>query len=292
MKQKLMVSFSGGKTSAYMLWWILNNLAGKYEIIVLFANTGMENEQTLVFVQKCAESFGVEVVWLEAVVHEGLKGCTHQVVDFASASRHGEPFEAVIAKYGIPNAAYLHCNRELKLNPMKSYLASIGWKESLRAIGIRADEADRIDANAKKKRLIYPLISMTHTTKDDVELFWRRQHFTLELEEIDGNCRMCWKKSDRKLWTLAQRSPEVFDFTARMEEEHGLSGCNTDGTKRVFFRNNRSTKDIFREAKQPFEPWTPYRELQLSMFGGEIPDIDREGGCAGACDPFSDEEAA
>lgn len=293
MKGKLMVSFSGGKTSAYMLWWALNNLADQYEIIAVFANTGMEHEQTLIFVDRCARHFGIDVVWVESVVHDGWKGCTHKVVDFDTADRDGKPFESVIGKYGIPNKAYPHCNRELKLNPIRSYLESIGWQHCKRSVGIRADEADRIDVNAKKKRLVYPLISMAHTTKDDVELFWGRQPFTLNLEEIDGNCRMCWKKSDRKLWTLARRSPEVFEFTERMEREHGLSGHNVDGNRRVFFRGNRSTQDIFAESHQPFEPWTPYRELQNSLFSqGEIPDIDIEGGCGGACDPFGDMGAA
>jgi hypothetical protein len=39
------------------------------------------------------------VVWVEAVTHPGRVACTAKVVDFATASRGGEPFEAVIAKY-------------------------------------------------------------------------------------------------------------------------------------------------------------------------------------------------
>ena len=59
-KEKILVSFSGGETSAYMINHLLlkypNN---KYKFV--FMNTGEENEETLVFIKKCEEFFGVEV---------------------------------------------------------------------------------------------------------------------------------------------------------------------------------------------------------------------------------------
>jgi 3'-phosphoadenosine 5'-phosphosulfate sulfotransferase (PAPS reductase)/FAD synthetase len=68
MKKKGLISFSGGETSGFMLWWLLNNKSHEYDFKVVFANTGRENEATLDFVKKCGEQFGVEIVWIESNV--------------------------------------------------------------------------------------------------------------------------------------------------------------------------------------------------------------------------------
>lgn len=89
-KPKLLVSFSGGETSAFMAQWLWKHHRDDYDMIFVFANTGQENEETLEFVQKCADHFGFPVVWVEAVVHHGKrKASTHRIVDFETASRDG-----------------------------------------------------------------------------------------------------------------------------------------------------------------------------------------------------------
>lgn len=129
-KKKLLVSVSGGETSLFMAVWIWLHLKDEYEIIFVFANTGQENEETLIFLKQCEEHFGIKIIWIEADVIEGKgNGTRFKIVNFETASRNGEPFEAVIKKYGIPNTKFLHCTRELKMNPIKAYAKSIWGKE-------------------------------------------------------------------------------------------------------------------------------------------------------------------
>lgn len=222
MRKKLLVSFSGGETSAYMAQWLWKNKQSEYEMIFVFANTGLENEQTLQFVEKCSKLFGFNVVWVEAVVNPLLgKGVKHKIVDFNSASRNGEPFEQVISKYGIPNAATPHCTRDLKQSPITSYARSIGWKQWHTAIGIRIDEIDRMNENRKAKRFVYPLIESVKMTKPKINFWWNQQPFRLELKGYQGNCITCWKKSEGKLTQIAKENINAFDFFISMEEKYG-----------------------------------------------------------------------
>ena len=61
------ISFSGGRTSAYMLYRVIEAYGGTLpeHIKVLFANTGREMPETLDFVQACSEQWNVPITWLE-----------------------------------------------------------------------------------------------------------------------------------------------------------------------------------------------------------------------------------
>lgn len=279
---RLFISFSGGETSGYMAKWILENLADQYEeVIVLFANTGQENEETLEFVERCDKEFNLGVVWVEAAVdmRKG-KGTKHTVVDFYSADRQGKVFEDVIRKYGIPNQAYPHCTRELKLQPMTSYLRSIGWKKGTYdvAIGIRADEVDRVSPSRKENNIIYPLVEYIEMSKPDINTFWSRQPFRLSLKGYQGNCKWCWKKSFRKHFTLMEESPEIYSFPLEMEEKYGTAGSNKDGNNRVFFRQNTSTTDLI-ELKDTTD-WKPADDDSVVY----VESLDATAGCSDSCE--------
>lgn len=106
------ISFSGGRTSAYMLWRVLQANQGlPDEAIVCFANTGKEEEATLEFVRDCEKNWGVEIHWLEYRNSEQK----FERVSFETASRNGEPFEALITKKNyLPNMVARFCTQELK----------------------------------------------------------------------------------------------------------------------------------------------------------------------------------
>lgn len=284
-KPRLFISFSGGKTSGVMTHKCLEHLSDAFQIIVGFANTALEDEKTLRFIHNCDVNFGFKTVWLEAVVNpERGEGTTHRVVCYETASRHGEPFEAVIQKYGIPNRSNPHCTRELKLRVLDSYLRSIGWADYYTAIGIRPDESRRVNPNATQQHIVYPLIDFFYMDKQDVNDWWEGQSFNLELREHEGNCVTCWKKSESKLFLLWRERPEDFTFNDRMERTYPRVGAefSKDPTcrDRVFFRGNRSTQDLIAAAKAVADQ--PVKVLERLA----THDSDANSGCSESCEMY------
>ncbi len=67
------------------------------------------------------------------------------MVDFASHSRQGEPFEALIRKRQyLPNPVDGGCTTSLKIREMHKFVRSLGWTDWDQFIGIRADEQRRV----------------------------------------------------------------------------------------------------------------------------------------------------
>ena len=262
-KKKLLISFSGGKTSGYMLWWLMNRWQKKdeYDIVVVFANTGKESFETLLFVHQCSVNWNIPIIWVEALPVQSKRGkwwgVSHKIVDYFTASRgkkliNGEfemtPFEEMIIKLGIPTTNAPFCSDQLKKKAINSYLKSIGWRSFYKAIGIRTDELDRINENYKKLRIFYPLAFLKPTTKIQVNGWWKRQAFILQVHEDSGNCDNCWKKDLPRLVRNAERIPESFDWWEFMTLKYG-NIQNRKGTIKLkppfnFYRGNISPSFI------------------------------------------------
>jgi 3'-phosphoadenosine 5'-phosphosulfate sulfotransferase (PAPS reductase)/FAD synthetase len=77
--------FSSGRTSAALAKYIKSN--PKYEnVIYVILNTGKEKEESLIFADKCDKEFGLNLIWLEAVINQGKgNGTTYSIVDFKTA---------------------------------------------------------------------------------------------------------------------------------------------------------------------------------------------------------------
>ena len=217
------ISFSGGRTSAYMLWRVLQSNEGlPDDAIVCFANTGKEEEATLEFVRDCAEYWQVPITWLEFRDTEDR----FEVVTFETASRNGEPFEALIRKRNyLPNPVTRFCTIDLKIRPIGRYLLSIGMAdtkteaENMSMIGMRADEQRRAAKIADKSRT--PLVT-AGITKEDVGAFWRAQPFDLGLPNnngvtMHGNCDLCFLKGGAQILSLIAEKPARAVWWAGME---------------------------------------------------------------------------
>jgi 3'-phosphoadenosine 5'-phosphosulfate sulfotransferase (PAPS reductase)/FAD synthetase len=198
-----LISFSGGRTSAYMLWRILQAHGGTIpgDVHVAFANTGKEREETLRFVHECASRWDVRVRWLEFVTDLKSVGASgrFEEVGYNSASRAGEPLDRLIARKQaiFSTITGRWCTERCKVGVLHDFVEAQGFRrgEYTEVIGFRADEYDRVHElphrprNADRK-LHFPLAE-AGVRKADILSWWSQQPFDLQLERGTGNCDHC-----------------------------------------------------------------------------------------------------
>lgn len=249
------ISFSGGRTSAYMLWRIVQAHGGTLpnDVKVTFANTGKEMPETLDFVRDCGERWGVEIVWLERV--PGEHGQRFKVTSHAEAARNGEPYKALILeKQYLPNPVTRFCTSELKIRVMRDYARSLGWDTWTNVLGLRADEARRV-AKIRNNRDVWeneaPLAA-AGVTKRDVSEFWSRQNFDLRLQNVNGttplgNCDMCFLKSASTLQSIMRNRPDLAQWWIGAETEARAMASKPTG---AVFRTDRPSYAAMLDAVQ------------------------------------------
>lgn len=255
-----LLSFSGGRTSAYMLKQILDAHGGTLpaDVYVCFANTGKEREKTLRFVHECGSRWAVHIHWLEASPHQ--RGAPRRMkpedrfveVGFNSASRNGEPLiEVMKRKQFVPNVAMRFCTIETKIKVMQDFMKSRGHREYLNAVGIRADEVRRV-AKAQKRNesgeqgytTIWPLLKAGVTSRE-VWKFWLGantdpkkltaplpQGFDLGLYPYEGNCDGCFLKGREILKHQERERPGYLQWWIDAEQQ--LRGVTRDPTMSQF----------------------------------------------------------
>ena len=231
------VSFSGGRTSGFMLRHILDAHGGQPDDLkVCFQNTGLEHSATYDFVREVGEQWGVDIGWIEYCLDEDGKHA-YRVVDFDTASRQGEPFTALIEKKKyLPNPVARICTVNLKMRVLHRYLATFpafadGY---VNAIGLRYDEPRRAmrmidngDRDGDGKESAVPMFHAKHT-EEDVLAWWKAQPFDLLLPlagNMAGNCVGCYLKGRGKIEVLMEEMPEHFEWWEKAEGmipvEHG-----------------------------------------------------------------------
>lgn len=278
-----LISFSGGRTSAYMLYQIIQAHGGTLpdDVVVAFANTGKERQETLEFVSDCELHWGHRILWVEFIAARGKPEERFQFVDYLSASRNGEPFERLIELRGrLPNPLQRFCSRELKVEPIKALCQSLGWSRWTNVIGLRHDEGHRVlkkyaenDTGGHRWKSYMPL-DKARVTKRDVMAFWAEQNFDLQLRPHEGNCDLCFLKSEGKLRDIIRRKPGVEDWWVAQEA----------GGRR--FERSRSFADLARAAHAQIDMFDDQEIIEAHEAFGTEHDAE----CGLWCAP--DQEAA
>lgn len=237
------VSFSGGRSSARMLWGVLQAYGGELpsDILVCAANTGREMPATLDFIRDCQDHWRVPIHLLEYRWRPGKPYVVE--VTHATASRAGEPFQALLkAKSSLPNPVQRFCTQESKIRTIKRFVRSLGWAHWTNAVGLRADEHERVkrltDPASTRKDcwdVVCPLFD-AGIMASHVMRFWRRQNFDLRLSgPWEGNCDGCFLKSRSALQRMLAEHPSRMQWWEDMEiMKHGVGAGGT-------FRNDRES---------------------------------------------------
>jgi len=205
----------------------------KEKIMVLFANTGREDEATLEFVRDCEQDLGMKFNWVEYDLDEttlkknGKPTPTFKLVNFETASRNGEPLKKAIDNMSfVPNLFVRSCTIEAKIKTMQNFRVSQGVEldNSVIYIGIRHDEPKRWGKNVNQfpdsfEQIAYPLVDWK-VSKQDVLEFWKNKPHDLKLVEPFGNCDLCYLKSIKKRIAVLKERPNVAKWWSEIEEKH------------------------------------------------------------------------
>ena len=216
------MSFSGGRTSGYLLRMVLDAWEGKLPVggVVMFANTGREHAKTLDFVKQVER--WCPIVWIEY----RIEAPKFAVVDSETASRDGEPFAALVeSKKYLPNPVARFCTSDLKVIPMRRYMESIGFPDYTTILGLRADEPRRVSKlrNDPTRDIAMPLAD-AGVDREAVIAWWEANDFDLELPNNDpafGNCDLCFLKGMARVERVIREQPELAQWWIDQETRVG-----------------------------------------------------------------------
>jgi 3'-phosphoadenosine 5'-phosphosulfate sulfotransferase (PAPS reductase)/FAD synthetase len=219
------------------------------DVHVTFQNTGKEMPETLEFIDACSREWGVPITWLEwdGFIPPGRSNCYFKVVSFATASRNGEPFDAMTTALGyLPNPTQRLCTANLKVKTGQAFMKSLGYDSWDNVMGIRADEPRRIarmTSPGRDNRGGEPCLPLAGAgvTKRVVGEFWRHQPFDLGLRNDDGvtsegNCDLCFLKGANQVLSLIRKAPDRAIWWAAQEKK--VAGIPNTGNA-AFFRIDR-----------------------------------------------------
>lgn len=198
------VSFSGGRTSAYLVH-LIKTLG--MNTTYIFMDTGAEHPETYKFIRNVVQHWGIDLICLRVEYNPELgKGNDYDILGVDDIGPDYGPWVGMLKKYGCPSVESPYCTSRMKTEPHDKYCNDrFGKGNYVTWLGIRADEPKRL----KPRQGVRYLAEISDFDKTDVLEWWKEQPFNLGIEEHLGNCVFCIKKGLNKVALAAKDEPEL-----------------------------------------------------------------------------------
>lgn len=230
------VSFSGGRTSAFLVHLMEQRRKAGEEVYYTFMDTGAEHPGTYQFIRDLVRNWGIPLVCMRVVVNPTLgQGNSYRIIPVEEIGPDLQPWRDICAKYGTPYLGGPFCTRTLKTETFQRYCRDIFGKDNYHTwIGLRADEPKRL----KERVGVSYLADISEFEKQDVIDWWKEQPFDLGIPEHLGNCVFCIKKGINKIALAARDEPKLAAEFWQMI---------TDQSVRIVDRRQQENKIMYRE---------------------------------------------
>ncbi len=281
MAQVNLVSFSGGRTSAYMVWLMEQKRKEEgWNVSYVFMDTGAEHPATYQFIRDIVKHWGINLTCLRVKYGPQLGiGNGYTVVDASEIGPDLGPWEGMVTKYGLPSVTLPYCTLRMKTEPFEKFAKEVYGKGNYTTwIGIRADEPNRL----KPKDHIRYLAEISDFDKTDVLDWWEDQGFDLQILEHLGNCVFCVKKSPLKIALAERDEPKLYKEFVSLVEGPTVRMEGRKIQTRVMYRK-RATLSGIKDLYSQFPRKEIYGRLQFTKR------LDT-GSCTESCEVFNVEE--
>lgn len=138
------VSFSGGRTSAYLVHLMEKRRKAGENIHYVFMDTGAEHPATYQFIRDVVNHWGINLTCLRVDVNPVLgKGNGYKVIGIDDIGPDLQPWIDITEKYGTPYFGGAFCTRTMKIEVCNHYCRD-NFDEHVSWLGMRIDEPARI----------------------------------------------------------------------------------------------------------------------------------------------------
>lgn len=223
------VSFSGGRTSAYLVHLMEKRRKAGEDIRYVFMDTGAEHPDTYKFIREVVTRWSIDLTCLRVDVNPELgKGNGYRILDIDEIGPDLQPWIDITKKYGTPYFGGAFCTRAMKIEVCNHYCKD-NFEDHVSWLGMRIDEPARIWGESIFRLMrkmsfddymmgsLYRELSGIETIQDMVEMLEPRFLLDSDLaKKIAGRVIDIRKSKQRFMAEITEfEKPDILDWWSK-----------------------------------------------------------------------------